>query len=171
MLSLLRLHDGFNFEMPQKLHARFDLYTRQIRSVLCTQFLAKHRISPNSGSSQKVRYQKMRTVLFVAALLLSALTFLSIRNVDSATTARSAAELWSKNCQSCHGKDGRAKTFKAKFNHARDLTDGNWHSDVSDERIFNSINNGRGKNMPAYNKKMTEQEIESLVSYVRAMRR
>lgn len=113
----------------------------------------------------------MRKVLFVTALSLSAFAFASTRNVDSATTARTAAQLWGKNCQSCHGKDGRAKTFKAKFNHARDLTDGNWHGEVSDERIFNSISNGRGKNMPGYSKKMTEPEIESLVSYVRAMRR
>lgn len=86
-------------------------------------------------------------------------------------TARSAVELYSKNCASCHGKDGRAKTFKAKFNHARNLTDATWHNEVSDERIFNSISNGRGKNMPSYSKKMTEQEIDSLVSFVRALRR
>ena len=33
------------------------------------------------------------------------------------------AVTFAKNCATCHGKDGRAKTFKAKFNHARDLTD------------------------------------------------
>ena len=129
------------------------------------------RISPNSGSSQKVRYQNMRKVLLVAVLSLSAVTFATTRNVGRATSARTAGDLWRKNCASCHGKDGRAKTFKAKFNHARDLTDGNWQSDVSDERIFNSISKGRGKNMPGYSKKMTEPEIESLVSFVRAMRR
>jgi hypothetical protein len=30
--------------------------------------------------------------------------------------------LFEKHCDTCHGKDGRAKTFKAKFNHARNLT-------------------------------------------------
>ncbi|MEK6282320.1 MAG: cytochrome c [Acidobacteriota bacterium] len=83
--------------------------------------------------------------------------------------ARSAAELYAKSCASCHGKDGRAKTFKAKFNQARDLTDRAWHDSVSDERLFNSIMNGRGKRMPAYGKKFSEQEIESLVAFVRGL--
>jgi cbb3-type cytochrome c oxidase subunit III len=89
----------------------------------------------------------------------------------SVINARTPAELYSKNCASCHGKDGRAKTFKAKFNHARDLTDTGWHNDISDERIFNTIMNGKGKKMPAFAKKFSEQEIESLVSYVRALKK
>jgi mono/diheme cytochrome c family protein len=85
-------------------------------------------------------------------------------------TARSAAELYSKNCASCHGRDGRSRTFKAKINHARNLSDPEWQARVSDERIFNSIMNGKGK-MPAYGKKISEQEIDSLVTYVRALRK
>ena len=85
--------------------------------------------------------------------------------------ARTAAELYTKNCASCHGRDGRAKTFKAKFNHARNLTDSAWQDEVSDERIFNSIRNGRGKKMPAYNRKLSDPEIESLVAFVRALRK
>ena len=83
--------------------------------------------------------------------------------------ASSAAELFAKNCVTCHGRDGRAKTFKAKFNHARNLTDPEWQGRVSDERIFNSIMNGKSK-MPAFGKKLSEQEIDSLVAYVRALK-
>ena len=83
---------------------------------------------------------------------------------------RSAAALYSKHCASCHGKDGRSKTFKAKLNKARNLTETGWQDAVSDERIFNSIANGRGGKMPAFSKKMTEAEIDSLVLLVRAMR-
>ena len=85
-------------------------------------------------------------------------------------TARSAAELYAKECASCHGKDGRAKTLKGKFKHARNLTDAEWQGNVSDERIFNSIMNGKGK-MPAFGKKFSEQEIQALVSYVRALKK
>ena len=60
-------------------------------------------------------------------------------------------------CSACHGKDGKAKTFKAKFNHARNLTDAAWQSDVSDERLFNSISNGKGK-MPAFGKTISETD-------------
>ena len=81
-----------------------------------------------------------------------------------------AGALFAKNCASCHGKDGSSKTFKAKFNHARNLTDSEWQKTVSDERLFNSITNGRG-HMPAWGKKLSEEEIKSLVSYVRQFKK
>jgi len=84
--------------------------------------------------------------------------------------AKSATQLYSKNCASCHGRDGRSKTFKAKLNHARNLSDPEWQERVSDERIFNSIMNGKGK-MPAYGKKLSEQEIDGLVTYVRGLKK
>ena len=84
--------------------------------------------------------------------------------------AQSAAQLYTKQCASCHGKDGRAKTIKGKLKHARNLTDRPWQDQVSDERIFNSINNGKGK-MPAYGKKLSQEQIESLANYVRALKK
>ena len=80
------------------------------------------------------------------------------------------AVTFAKNCATCHGKDGRAKTFKAKFNHARDLTDAQWQSGVTDERIFNSITNGKGK-MPSFKRKLTNEQTESLVAYVRGLKK
>jgi cytochrome c oxidase cbb3-type subunit 3 len=81
-----------------------------------------------------------------------------------------SSSLFAKNCATCHGKDGKAKTFKAKFNHARDLTDPEWQASVTDERLFNSITNGRG-HMPAWGKKLSEAEINSLVAYVRQLKK
>jgi mono/diheme cytochrome c family protein len=85
-------------------------------------------------------------------------------------SARNAAELYARNCASCHGKDGRAKTLKGKLKHARDFTDPTWQDRIGDERLFNSIMNGKGK-MPAYSKKLSEQEVDSLVAYVRAFKK
>lgn len=85
-------------------------------------------------------------------------------------SARGAADLYSKNCASCHGKDGRAKTLKGKLKHARNLADSEWQGRVGDERIFNSIMNGKGK-MPAYGKKISEPEIHALVAYVRGLKK
>jgi mono/diheme cytochrome c family protein len=119
----------------------------------------------------------MRTDSLLALLASVFLICISVAVVaashEDKNSARNAAQLFGKNCSSCHGKDGRAKTVKAKFNHARDLTDSKWQDDVSDERIFNSIMNGRsvGGNMPAFRKKLTEQEAESLVTYVRGFRK
>jgi mono/diheme cytochrome c family protein len=89
---------------------------------------------------------------------------------EAAAPNQSGTELFAKHCASCHGKDGRAKTFKAKFNHARDLTDPLWQDEVSDERLFNSIMNGK-KKMPAYRKKLSEAQVNSLIAYVRTLAR
>lgn len=79
-------------------------------------------------------------------------------------------DLFVKNCASCHGKDGRAKTFKAKFNHARDLTNVNWQESTSDEHIYYSILKGDDR-MPAFGKRLSKPEIAALVTYVRMLRR
>ena len=73
-------------------------------------------------------------------------------------------------CAKCHGKDGRAHTMRGRLSHARDMTNASWQNEVTDERLFNSITKGKGK-MPAYGKKLSEQDIDSLVTYVRALRK
>jgi len=110
----------------------------------------------------------MRRIALSAVVLVVA--FLGLVWAGSMQAKRDAAALFKDKCASCHGKDGRAKTFKAKFNGARNLTDPAWQGEVTDERIFNSITNGRGK-MPAFGKKFTDAEIESLVTFVRSLKK
>ena len=86
-------------------------------------------------------------------------------------TTLDAADLFRHKCASCHGNDGRAKSFKGKLAGARNLTDATWQDSVTDERIFNSINNGKGKKMPAFGKKLSEAEVDALVSYVRGLKK
>lgn len=81
-----------------------------------------------------------------------------------------ANTLFVKNCASCHGIDGRAKTFKARLKHARDLTNPNWQAGISDEHIYNSILRGNGK-MPAFGKMLSKPEIAALVTSVRTLKR
>ena len=78
--------------------------------------------------------------------------------------------LFRKNCASCHGKDGRAKTFKARFNHARNLTDSKWQAAITDEHMYESILRGKDK-MPAFGKKLSENEVAALVTYVRRLKK
>jgi mono/diheme cytochrome c family protein len=94
----------------------------------------------------------------------------AVQNANSGTV-RDAASLFKSKCATCHGKDGRAKTLKAKFNGARNLTDADWQETVTDERLFNSISNGRGKKMPAFGEKFSQAEIESLVAHVRGLKK
>ena len=85
---------------------------------------------------------------------------------------RPAPQLYRRYCIACHGSDGKGKTSKGRFSHARDLTDAQWQSDVSDERIFNSIMNGRNVrgNMPAFSRKLNDKEADSLVTFVRSFK-
>lgn len=93
-----------------------------------------------------------------------------VQNSSANTGSTPTATIYGRRCASCHGKDGRANTFKGKLRSARDLTDPKWQDEVSDERIFNSIMNGRGK-MPSYGKKLSEADINSLVTYVRGLKK
>lgn len=81
-----------------------------------------------------------------------------------------ATSLFAGKCAKCHGKDGRARGIRKKFLGARDLTNRDWQERVSDERIFNVVSNGKGR-MPAFAKDLSETEIESLVQYVRGLKR
>jgi mono/diheme cytochrome c family protein len=118
----------------------------------------------------------MKHLFFVILLAASAATYSGLIAATSLAIepgtlgTPNATQLYAKNCASCHGNDGRAKTIKGKLKHARNLTDGEWQEKVSDERIFNSIMNGKGK-MPVYAKKLSQEQIESLVTYVRALKK
>jgi mono/diheme cytochrome c family protein len=81
-----------------------------------------------------------------------------------------AAASYNSKCAKCHGRDGRSKTARGRLTHSRDLTKSDWQDDVSDERIYNSISNGKGK-MPPFKKSLTDAQINSLVSYVRSLKR
>ena len=105
-------------------------------------------------------------------LLFSVVSHASLQNSNSSATAKPVAvsAIYNRRCASCHGKDGRAKTFKAKFNDARNLTNSQWQDGVSDEQLYNSIMNGRGK-MPPFGKKLTEDQVDDLVKYVRSLKK
>ena len=60
--------------------------------------------------------------------------------------------------------------MKAKFNYARNLTDPAWQASITDEHIYRSIFIGKRK-MPAFQKKLSKDEIGALVTYVRMLKR
>ncbi|HSB26522.1 MAG TPA: cytochrome c [Pyrinomonadaceae bacterium] len=114
--------------------------------------------------------------LWLILLAVAAALFLIPKsNADASTSplARTPSQLYSKYCVTCHGRNGRSQTSKGRFSHARDLTDAKWQDDVSDERLFNSIMNGRNVrgNMPSFSNKLNDQEADSLVGFVRQFRR
>ena len=111
---------------------------------------------------------KFWSAIALIVTLAAGLVFAAGSNrVSSAADARST---YNAKCANCHGRDGRSNTGRGRRTHSRDLTDANWQSDVSDERLFNSIHNGRGK-MPAFKKSLSENEIDALVGLVRSLRK
>ena len=109
-------------------------------------------------------------VLGISAAILMVGVAKSRHVSESSATPFDASSVFNSKCASCHGKDGRARSLHGKHEHARDLTSAEWQDSVSDERIYNSISNGKGK-MPAFKKKLSDTQIDELVNYVRRFRR
>jgi mono/diheme cytochrome c family protein len=113
----------------------------------------------------------LQLIVVLVALFLSTFIWLgAVRVVGFESKRRDAATIFKSQCASCHGQDGRAKTFKAKFNGAKDLTKASWQENTSDDHIFNVISSGHEK-MPAFGKKLSQTEIQSLVAYVRKLKK
>jgi mono/diheme cytochrome c family protein len=79
-----------------------------------------------------------------------------------------AQGLFIENCARCHGADGRGQTPMGKVFSATNLADANWwkRERVSDKRLTNAIRDGR-KEMPAFGKKLSKEEIAALVAFVK----
>ena len=80
---------------------------------------------------------------------------------------KEAKRLFKQRCVKCHGQDGAGNNY-GQIIGAANLTDPEWQQRVDDKRLVNSIKHGRGQ-MPAFGEKLTEDQITSLVSYVRTL--
>ena len=121
-----------------------------------------------------MRLRNFFPLLVLLPAIVASIALITFRaEASTESSARSASQLYSKYCVACHGRDGTSQTKKGKFSHARNLTDAKWQDDVSDERLFNSIMNGRNVrgNMPAFSDKVSEQEADALVGFVRRFRK
>lgn len=102
--------------------------------------------------------------LFFAFAAAGALAF-------AADKGGSPSPLFLQKCIKCHGEDGRAQTEKGKKLKAQDFTDPDFQQHKSDEQLAEAITNGTEKDMPAFGKVLSPEEIESLVRVVRSFRR
>lgn len=78
------------------------------------------------------------------------------------------ASLYKSKCQVCHGPTGNGDTVAGKKVGAKDL-----HSPeitkLPDATLIDIVKKGKGK-MPAYDKKLTDDQIKALVKYIRALK-
>lgn len=85
---------------------------------------------------------------------------------DTKNQKTSARDLYNRNCARCHGTDGKSETSKGIELAATDLT-GSKVQKMNRRKISAVISNGDG-DMPAFNKKLSKAEIDSLANYVLA---
>jgi cytochrome c553 len=89
--------------------------------------------------------------------------------------AEDASVIWTKTCASCHGKDGKGETRMGRKVGVKDYTDAKVQADLTDEKAIKTIKEGlkddQGKErMKAYGDVYSDDEIKSLVAYLRAFK-
>lgn len=82
-----------------------------------------------------------------------------------------AAKLWSKNCQTCHGADGKGKTKAGEKAKVKDLTLPEVKSKLTKAKAIASMKDGvkeEGSDkmaMKSFTEKLSAEEIEALADY------
>jgi mono/diheme cytochrome c family protein len=76
------------------------------------------------------------------------------------------AALYDSRCALCHGKDGVGlPNWKSKGQ--PDFTQAEWQKAHTDEQITESIKNGKGKFMPAFKSRLSDEETGAVVQRIR----
>ena len=76
-------------------------------------------------------------------------------------------DLYKLKCQGCHGVDGKATAIGKKLG-AKDFQDPDV-AKMSEDELEKITKDGKNK-MPAYKGKLTDQQIDDLVKYIKQMK-
>jgi mono/diheme cytochrome c family protein len=79
-----------------------------------------------------------------------------------------AQELYTTNCAICHGPTGTGASHFKQMG-IPDFTDSAWHARESDAQLAAVIRKGKGRFMPAWEGKLTADEIQALVRFLRTL--
>jgi mono/diheme cytochrome c family protein len=82
-------------------------------------------------------------------------------------TLKAGASLFRRYCQRCHGADGKGDGDSTDG--PPDFTYRAWQQRRSDVRLLTSILDGKGMVMPAFRKRLTEEQAADLIDYIRAL--
>ncbi|HJQ26006.1 MAG TPA: cytochrome c [Blastocatellia bacterium] len=81
-------------------------------------------------------------------------------------TGEGAALYEGRNCYVCHGGTGKGN---ATMKNIPNFTDPAWQKKATDDEMFKVIRNGKPP-MPAYNtKQLTDEQIKTLIIYIRSL--
>lgn len=91
-----------------------------------------------------------------------------------AVTAAEAAEVWTKQCASCHGKDGSGDTRMGKKLNAKDYRDPKVNDAITDAAALKAIRSGVVENgkevMKGFSDKVSDDEAKALVTFIRTFK-
>lgn len=110
-----------------------------------------------------MRFQvsKLFTILAVGAFLL-----LFSLVLQAGARPDDGGDLFKQKCSMCHGADGKGyPALKTP-----DFTDPKVQAALTDQEIAETIKNGKkGTAMPAFGDKLSDDQVQSLVSYIRSL--
>ncbi|MEW6208841.1 MAG: c-type cytochrome [Acidobacteriota bacterium] len=106
----------------------------------------------------------LKLTLMTAALALLAPSAAS--PFEMAGPSLTAIDIFNSKCALCHAKNGAGlPSWRAKGQ--PDFTNPDWQKSRTDAQIAEAIRNGKGKLMPSFKTKLSEQDITALVAVVR----
>lgn len=103
------------------------------------------------------------------ALGLAVVLFAMVFSTWSVAADVMGADLFKSKCAMCHGADGKGDTAMGKAKGLKDLGSADVQS-KSDADLNGMITNGKGA-MPSYKGKLTDAQIDSLVKYIRSLKK
>jgi cytochrome c553 len=118
----------------------------------------------------RMRILKILTISAVFAFSIAGLSNHSATASRVVSAAADGPALFNNKCALCHDKNGAGKAnWRAKGQ--PDLRDPNWQKGRTDAQISDSIRNGMGKLMPAFKGKLSDEEVSSVVAYIRRLKK
>ena len=92
--------------------------------------------------------------------------------VSSVVQADTIPELWKAKCKSCHGEDGKADTKTGKKEKIEDMTTAAWQKEWTDQKQKKMILEGSkdNKKMKPFKDKLSADEVEGLVKFIRGLK-
>lgn len=109
--------------------------------------------------------------------ILAMLTVGAIGFSGAAFAGDDGAKLFSKNCVTCHGKDGKGETDIGEAMQITNLTDPKVQARLTDDGITKQISEGStdkatgAQKMPAFKATLKPEEIKALVGFVRSFKK
>ena len=111
-----------------------------------------------------------RTLLSTALFLIFISGSLLPKAFADTSDLETGRDIFYKHCKACHGDKGNGKTFAANVLNPppKNFTSEKIKKELTEERMIHSVTKGRkGTAMMPWESNLTEQEIRSVVHYIR----